>query len=203
MEIEFEEETHTYRKDGIIIPSVGFLLKEAGLIRFPPYVDKYLPGAAKRGREVHLHCESIDREETWGPASNPDYVPYVESYQRWVDEYQPTWYLTETVVFNDLVAGRLDRMGSIQLEGEEVEGVFDLKTSTQVYPHYRIQLAGYESLARPIFQGVSPSRRFVVHLNRNGKIAKNVEFTDEYDYTVFDMAVNLYAWRRREKLTEE
>ena len=56
--LEFDEETHTYLVDGIIVPSVTQLLKDQFQHKYDGVPEEVLKRASQRGTEVH---EAIER----------------------------------------------------------------------------------------------------------------------------------------------
>lgn len=55
--IDFEEETHTYKKDGVILPSVTTLLNPIGYDWFDPSEDFYYSTATEIGINIHKEIE--------------------------------------------------------------------------------------------------------------------------------------------------
>lgn len=117
---------------------------------------------------MHAACDLLDRQELdWDSVA--DYGGYVTSYQRFLEDYEPDYFLTEEEMFfedPEPYAGKIDRgwripdgrwLGKHTLNGERIkEGgelrfgmslILDIKTPTNVYPSYWIQMAGYEQLA--------------------------------------------------------
>ncbi len=95
--------------------------------------------AAVRGTDVHALAERLVKGEE---VDVPDHLDgYVESYVRWLDEWDPHPVLVEAFVFSrkHWYAGRLDLVADIRGE----RWLLDVKTAAGVYPDNALQLAAY------------------------------------------------------------
>lgn len=103
------------------------------------YADR--DAAANRGTEVHKLAERLAAGETIEVP--PELKGHVESYLRFLEEWDPTDALLERVVFNRKwrYGGRLDSIMTLPGLGRVL---VDLKTSrSEPYPEVALQLAGY------------------------------------------------------------
>jgi hypothetical protein len=77
--IDFDEETHTYRVNGEVWPSVTTVLQRAGLIDFSGVPDYILRGAQARGTRVHKAAHYLTEGTLdWSSVSDED-KGYVEA----------------------------------------------------------------------------------------------------------------------------
>lgn len=102
--------------------------------------------AAARGSDVHRAAEQLAYGET--PEVEPDIMPYVEQYARFLEEHRPTFELAEATVYNLTYhyAGTLDAI--VTVGGRKC--VLDMKTTPKrpgetrpPYPEVAQQLAAY------------------------------------------------------------
>lgn len=90
--IQFNEATHTYTKNGVILPSV------TEITRFLAYDYKtdrpwLAEEAARRGTAVHEACMLMDYGEE--PEELPEIAGYLTAYRRFLADYRPDWTLIE------------------------------------------------------------------------------------------------------------
>lgn len=151
--LEFEPTTHTYKLDGVDIPSVSEILRFCYREVYEE-PDKFLMDqAADRGTRVHAAAQELD---TKGCAdADPDIVQYVSAYVKFLKEHDVKWEMIEQpVAFSRFVgmtletdipeyAGTIDRYGT--LDGEPV--LLDIKTTSKMTKKHKLmyaaQLAGY------------------------------------------------------------
>lgn len=96
--------------------------------------------AALRGTKLHYAAEQL---QTTGRADvDPEQIPLVESYLRFVDDWQPEILHTEAAVYSVKhgYAGTLDLIADL-CDGQR--WLLDLKTSKGVYGDMALQLAAY------------------------------------------------------------
>ena len=125
-EIKFDEATHIYQVDGVVVPSVTEILQplHRSYGKINPSVLEY---AAARGTAVHEALESIDYGDE--PELYPETIGYINAYEDWKTVYKPDWMGIEQIVFcrEGWFIGTLDRIGI--LNGNEL-AIVDIKTST-------------------------------------------------------------------------
>ena len=132
MTLTFNEETHEYRLDGELVPSVSELLRPITSEQFAAISPEVLRIAAERGTEVHEICQSIDYGLDIDPAeATPDVWGYVEAYQQFLYDHAVEWYgIEEMGACTDFpvdYAGTVDRWGMV--DGKLA--VVDIKTVAQ------------------------------------------------------------------------
>lgn len=193
--IQFDEKTHTYAVDGVVLPSVTHIC------RFLSYDYKsdrpwLAEAAARRGTAVHEACALIDYGEEL--EETPEIEGYLQAYRRFLADYQPDWELIEYPI-GDLhlgCAGTLDRLGA--LKDERIPVIVDIKTGALHEPYLRAQLSAYRILS--IIE--NPARYsphiYALKLSREGCY----EFREiQFDPDLFMACVKLNEATERKKRT--
>jgi hypothetical protein len=192
LKTEFQEKGHIYRVGGVERPSVTQIIQHFGLVKYPPSALPFLKKAGERGTLVHAACDLLDVDMLDWNSVGTDIRGYVQSYMRWKDRVQPVYARSEYVVTDGEVCGRIDR------EWDTV--VADLKTAKIVekkkkpLASYRIQLAAYDDMLG------GRCDRLIIHLDKDGKEAKEVWCEDPEDYDRWREMRNLYLFKEREGL---
>lgn len=156
--LTFDESTHTFRRDGQVVPSVTQILKACGLVR------DYGPStwARDRGTRVHqaMFALSTTNEDAALACLEPEDVPYFDAAQTWMVTNGVTVLGAEEVVDAGYYAGWLDLRCT--LRGVSGPCVVDFKTGT-LPPWAGLQLAAY---AAPLGE---VHTRYAVRLQSNGQ----------------------------------
>ncbi len=189
--LTFDEASHTYRYNGIVVPGVTTILSPlTDFSRVPPHV---LRAAADFGTAVHLACELDDLGDLDESALDPALVPYLTAWRKFSADYEVQWELIEKQVHHKTMgyAGTLDRQGRVK----GLATVLDIKSSAQLYPSVGPQLAAYQQASeRPSVQ------RMAVQLKADGTyVAKT--YTDMTDWPVFASLLTLRAWCTQHSIT--
>ena len=85
--LEFDENGHIYRLDGIIIPSVSAVMAPLSKVKYEGINSKTLEKAAGKGTAVHNAIENwikFDIEDV-----PPEYQGYFGAFRMWWDKYKP------------------------------------------------------------------------------------------------------------------
>lgn len=146
--------------------------------------------AANRGTEVHKLAERLVKgEEVEVP---PELSGYVDSYIRFLDEWQPKPVLVEATVANLRwkYAGQLDLVADLP-NGERA--VMDLKTSKGVYPEVSLQCAAYrhteiyldENEEEQSMADLGITTAYVVHVRADGYDVRPLDVSEDGPYKVF------------------
>lgn len=137
--LEFDELSHTYRLNGIPVPSVTTILKPlSGLDKVPrPILEK----AAAYGTAVHYATELYDRAELDEVSLPDEFRNAIEAYKGFLFEHSPEWLAIECRTFHPalMYAGTVDRV--CKIDGKTY--VLDLKTTFKLNPAVSAQLAAY------------------------------------------------------------
>jgi len=183
----FDEESHCYRLNGSVLPSVTTVIKEAGLS--PHYGSNAVP-ARDRGAAVHKALELMDNAlELDQSTIEEGWRPYLAAYQKFTKECCPIWRHVELRGYHKtlLYAGTIDRVGIVLGR----DSVLDVKTGA-LLPWTALQAAAYaEMLPAPIGARLA---RWGLQLSNNGSY-KLEEYKDRNDFSVFNAALTTYKWR--------
>lgn len=135
--LQFEPETHEYKRNGFVVPSVTQVLHKAGFID-----TKYMTELGRwRGSYCHLACEYDDRDELDESTMRPEMLGYLAGWRKFRLEtgFVPTE-IEYRVLSNEWgYAGILDRIGTLR-SGKKV--LLDIKTGA-LLDYCRMQLAAY------------------------------------------------------------
>jgi hypothetical protein len=188
-QLEFDAETHTYRLDGEILPSVTQVLKAARLIDYSMIPQDVLRVAAARGTAVHQTLANIDDGLLSADEVPPNIQGYIDAARRF---YQEAGFEPQLVEFRNhharwRYAGTLDRVGL--MAGSET--IVDFKTGL-VLPGHALQLAGYLAmLSQP-----RKYRRIALKLNDDGtyRVHEYAAADLGRDIDIFLSALNCWRW---------
>ena len=148
-EFLFDEATHTYTLDGVVIPSVTEICAPITCGKYPPV--GVVQQAAARGTRVHELCALYDMDALPDEIES-ELVGYVKAWAAFCRDYKPVWKHIELPLYGSPdtglpFAGTLDRIG-------EVDGrtrVVDIKTTASLDRPAKValceQITGYEWLA--------------------------------------------------------
>lgn len=189
--LTFDEATHTYRYNGVIVPGVTTILSPlTDFSRVPPYI---LRAAADFGTAVHLACELDDLGDLDEGVLDPALVPYLAAWRKFSADHDVKWDLIEHQVHHKTMnyAGTLDRLGLV----DGLSTVLDIKSSAQLYPSVGPQLSAYQQASDR-----ATVQRMAVQLKGDGTyVAKT--YTDPTDWPVFASLLTLRTWCARHEIT--
>ena len=193
---EFDEASHTYTLDGVVIPSVTQIIKPIGadFSMVPPMVLE-----AKRvlGVAVHAATELDDLGELDDAETDPLVMGYVRAWRRFLAESRFDVSMNEHRLFHASLrfAGTVDRFGTIL----DAPWLVDIKTAADPIPSYGVQLAGYEILLRDFaYLETRPIRRATVHLNADGGYRMR-EYNNPNDAACFRSLLSVHHWKESNK----
>ena len=167
--LEFDEKTHIYRLNGIIIPSVSAIMEPLSNAKYANISESTLDRAAEKGTSVH---NSIENWIKFGFMDvEPEYAGYFEAFTQWFEEYSPSIVASEVRVCNRLMmyAGTVDLIAYIdnKLTLVDYKSTYTLSKMT-----CGVQLEAY---ARALSsKGVEVEKKSILHLKKDGKF----EFVD-------------------------
>src|SRR6185436_17565531 len=123
MSLTFDDATHTYTLDGVIVPSVTGILKASGLIDFTGIPESILEAARVRGTTVHqaiAFYNDGDLDLELFEHDFPDYVGYLEGWLSFCRQRNFTPILNECRIASrrHQIARTIDCLG--ELDGEAV-----------------------------------------------------------------------------------
>lgn len=193
MSLTFDADTHTYRWDGEVVPSVTQLLRP--LMDFSHVRPDVLDAAAAFGTAVHKACELADLDQLDEDELDPALAPYLAGWRKFCREHECRWDAIERTVFHkDLrYAGTLDRAG--QVDG--AHSIVDIKSGSALMPTTGPQLAAY---ARAHDPNGALFRRFAVRLFPDGYELK--QYTSALDWPTFASLVTVRQFCNTHNLKE-
>jgi hypothetical protein len=191
--LTFDPATHSYRYDGVAVPSVTQIL--APLSDFS-FVDPHVLEAARAfGTAVHYACELDDRGELDEEALDPALLPYLQQWRKFCREHACKWEWIERKVYHERMryAGTLDRAGFI----DGARGVLDIKSGSDLYPSVGPQLAAYAMAIEPATGHLL--RRYGLRLHPTGYELK--AYTSPTDWPVFASLITLRTFCTQHRIT--
>lgn len=184
--LTFDADTHTYRLDGVRLPSVTQILKAEGYIDARWYTEE----ARERGQYVHTLTKVADE----GDLNNPDAVegwawPYLEAWQKFLADTRCNFIWIEWRVVQPTFgfAGTVDRV----LHWDGRDWVIDIKAGAKA-AWCALQTAGYAICRDP--HNLGHERRACVYLKPNGTYSLDIH-ENQSDRDVFLSAVAGYHWK--------
>lgn len=190
--LSFDEATHTYRWDGVVVPSVTTILRildDSALSRVSPDV---LAAAAGRGTAVHKATE-LDDEGTLDESSvDPAIAPYLEAWRRYRADTGLEPIAVEQRVYHNQhrYAGTFDRVA--MLDGQRV--IVDIKSGT-AWPSHGPQTAAY-AYAWERMHGKKIDGRIVVYLASDGQYRAD-RHGNQNDWATFVAALTIYRFKEQ------
>lgn len=161
--LTFSPDTHEYRLDGIIIPSVTQIMEPLSRAKYKTVDEEILRSAAKRGSEAHEAIEFLVRYGILECSQQAK--PYVEAYTKWADKYKPQTIHTEQATWHKMLmyAGTVD---SVSLIGGK-KTLIDYKTTAELNDMLTtVQLEAYAQALRS--QGIDVEQKAILHLRKDG-----------------------------------
>ena len=181
--IEFNEETHTYKVDGKILPSVTGITSILSNLEYKEIDLEILKRAAEKGSAVH---KAIEDYLLWGEYElDIQYEPYMEQFKKALEKEKFETKKTEFKLTNGEICGTLDNMS--KLNGETI--IIDYKTTATI--HLKLleaQFGGYKILCDS--NSIKIDKWYGLFLTKKGykfkEVKPNVEIFNKckeiYDY---------------------
>lgn len=174
----FDNATHTYYLDGVIVPSVTQILYRAGLINFS-YVDtETLRQKADIGTKVHTACQMWDDDELDEETLHPVLAGYLDSWKKFreMTGFIPDVHEKMVISRRYKFGGTMDVVGMIGKDRTLV----DIKTGCKTKAH-PIQTAAYQLLFEDCL-GTRINKRMSVYLSAKGlpNICPHEDKRDKY-----------------------
>lgn len=163
-ELSFEDGTHTYKLNGIEIPSVTTVM---GLLSQHEYMnidEKTLENAANRGTAVH---EAIEIFAKYGVIDlDNEFMGYMNGFREWWQANHPEVIGSELRTYHrlQLYAGTVDMVAVI--DGKVT--LIDFKTTARlIEKNCRVQLEAYRQALDS--HGIKIERKMILHLRKDGR----------------------------------
>jgi hypothetical protein len=156
---DFDEDSHTYVKDGVIVPSVTTILKRAGMTS-TDFID---PIYAERGTAAHKAIALLNEDALDESTVDPQIVPFVNAYRAFKADtnFHPKY--SEKIVFSKKYgyAGTIDVIGD--LNGCQI--LIDAKTGP-LHEWHELQVSAYRQAALEC--DISVDKCFILQLKKDG-----------------------------------
>ena len=163
-ELEFEEEPHIYRLDGLIIPSVSTVMEPLSSSVYGSIDPDILNMAANRGTIVH---EAVENYVQYGIEDiDPRYGAYLDAFIAFWKDYKPTLVATEYRMYHKYLkyAGTADLLAII----DDELWLIDNKTSSEIKKMLtRVQLEAYKKALAT--HNIRVKRKAILHLKKTGR----------------------------------
>lgn len=185
MTLEFNEEKHEYRLNGVVLPSVTQIIKP--LYSYDGISSAILEYAAGRGRAVHKAVELWSQNTLDDTTIDPVIVPYLEAWKKFALEKCFIVTASEQHLAHPHMkyAGTPDAEGLINKE----EWLVDIKAVAELHASVGVQLAAYAALI-----GKPSIRRAAVQLKPDGKYIFQ-EYKNKSDWPVFVSCLTVHNFR--------
>ena len=174
--LTFDPETHTYRMEGEIIPSVTQILKDVGLID----TTFFAPEHAERGTRIHAATVFWDETEMDDDTLPEEWTGYLSAWKKFREETGfVSSHIEQAFCCDEGYAGTVDRIGKTHKINPLL---LDIKTGPP-QPWHRLQLAAYTLMVKrelniPIWD------MWGVHLRKDGIYAvesyKSIEHSADW-----------------------
>lgn len=192
--LEFDADTHTYTLNGQRLPSVTQVL--APLNDFSMVPPDVLEAAREFGSHVHEACDLFNRDLLDWSSLDPPLVPYVEAWQKFLDESGAVPIASEVRV----VHAQYGYAGSpdVVLAWGKRTAIPDIKATAVVPPTVGPQTAAYAKAWQAMHGGREPAR-YCIHLREDGTYRSHAR-TDPADWSIFLSALNCHKFREKHRV---
>jgi hypothetical protein len=197
--LTFDEPTHRYELDGVVLPSVTQILQVLGGYEGIP--KHILDIAAARGTAIHRATELEDLGTLDYGSLDDELIPYLMAWQKFKDDTKPELIGIEVRGYHPLLkyAGGYDRtlvLGSGRYKG--TLSVLDLKSSWQMMPATAPQTAAYQEMINAHEKDKSNhvKQRLGLQLKRDGNYELH-PYKDPADYNTFVSCLNVVRWKEK------
>ncbi len=196
MNIEFNEERHEYRVNGVIVPSVTQVLQSVGLPDLSGVPAELLEWKAGLGTAVHKATELDDLNDLDEESLDPTIKPYLEAYRKFKREsgFIPTK-IEERIYSKKFgYAGTFDRFGTFLDRYTPV--LIDFKTGITDPLIVGPQTAAYQEAINEPTRSKGRFWRYALKLNKDATY-RLIRLDNKMDFQIFLNALNLYKWRNQ------
>lgn len=194
-ELEFEDESHTYRLLGLVIPSVSAIMEPLSAAKYRGINETTLNNAANKGTAVHNSIENYIKFEI--DDVPPEHRGYFEAFLDWWNTYQPKVVGSELKIYHKLMryGGTIDML--VYIDG--VLTLVDIKTTAALSDMTcGVQLEAYSQALKS--HGIEIERKAILHLKKDGKYAfKDYPAKDPDRWRVFGSLKTVYDYIQSEK----
>lgn len=160
-EIEFEEETHTYKVNGEVLPSITTITGILSNIEYKEIDPEILKRAGIKGSKVH---KAIEDYILWKDYElEIEYEPFMEQFKKALEKEKFEPIKTEFRLTNGEVCGTLDNMSKL----DDKIIIIDYKTTATIHKKLlEAQFGGYKLLCD--YNGIKIDKWYGLFLNKKG-----------------------------------
>ena len=181
--IEFDEETHTYKVDGKILPSVTTITSILSNLEYKDIDKEILQKAAEKGTKIH---KAIENYIDWNDYElEKQYEPYMLQFKKALklEKFEPI--KSEFKLTDGEICGTLDNMSQLG----EYRIIIDYKTTSTIHKKLlEAQFGGYKKLTDA--NHINIDKWYGLFLTKTGykfiEVKPNVEIFNKckeiYDY---------------------
>lgn len=190
--LEFNEELHEYRVDGLLIPSVTQIISEAGLSNVN-LDDPAVIQAGQFGTAAHKVVELHDRG-TLDIATVDDALrPYLEGWYKFRKESGIEILEIEKRLFHPAhwFSGTIDRV----VRWHDKIVILDIKTSVKFPATVGLQTAAYMALYNADGKGRAKATQRCVVLLKPDSTYLMEKYNNKMDFNIFLSALQLLQWK--------
>lgn len=194
--IEFNEELHEYKMDGVVYPSVSEVLQDTGFVDDTWFTEF----GRERGKAAHKAILYDDQGILDHATLDPRLVPRLEAWRKfkldmgWVSRMKEQPLACPVL----RIAGTPDDIGTHRM-AQLGFCIVDAKCG-QPMPYHALQLALYAyMLGQLVCVDPADIERIGVHLKADGSY-KIKRYTDKKDILVAFSTVSLFHWKRNHNL---
>lgn len=185
-ELTFEDATHTYKLNGVVIPNVTTLMSPLTEKTYDEVDPVIMMKAAARGTAVHEACENY---ALYGIEDCPaEYKGYFDAFKLWWDEKKPVVLSCESHVYHKMLgyAGTSDLL--CEIKGHVT--LVDYKTTAKVEAMLcGVQLEGYARAWES--HGIKIEDRMILQLSQTGKFLEHHYLKDKERWEVLNALLKI------------
>lgn len=194
-DLDFDERTHTYKLNGVVLPSVTTIMKPLSDDKYSTVRADVLENAANKGSIVH---NAIENYLKFGIEDiSDDYKPYFLAFLEFLSDKQPTILVTESKVYHKILrySGTVDLICII----DGLVYLIDYKTTAVLIEMLtKVQLEAYAKAMES--HSFKVDKKAILHLKKDGTYSlKEYDNNDSESWGVFGalLTVNSYITKYR------
>lgn len=189
-ELDFDERTHTYKLNGVVLPSVTTIMKPLSNDKYSTVRADVLENAANKGSIVH---NAIENYLKFGIEDiSEEHKPYFLAFLEFLSDKQPTILVTESKVYHKILrySGTVDLICII--DGKVY--LIDYKTTAVLIEMLtKVQLEAYaKALDSHEFK---VDKKAILHLKKDGTYSfKEYDNNDSESWNVFGALITVNSY---------
>ncbi len=192
-ELEFEDKTHTYTLDGIVIPSVSEIMEPLSKEKYKGISESTLNKAAEKGTAVHNSIENYIKFEI--DDVPPEHRGYFDAFLDWCKLYKPDVVESELKIYHKLLkyGGTIDILAYI----DGVLTLIDIKTTSVLSDMTcGVQLEAYTQALKSL--GIAVERKLILQLKKTRKyVIREYPTMDTERWRVFGSLKCVYDYIKK------